>query len=260
MSRSRPFIIDDATKEDVLFPAGKARGLEPGSGYGTRAGYAGVAEPFPDSLLIPRSEWQARIQEIEERQLGLTSRCVRAGLDVKDQARTNYCWINSPTNCLEMLRVSQNQAPVILSPASGGAQIKNYRNVGGWGREALEWIVEHGLVPVDRWPANAIDRRYATAENKELARKYRVDEWWVLDSRDIDQVVSCLLRGHPVSGGFNWWGHQVTLSEAKWIDGDIAIEIWNSWGQSWGEDGLGVLQGNRMLPDDGCSPRTAIPS
>ena len=62
-------------------------------------------------------------------------------------------------------------------------------------------------------------------------------------------MVSLLLRGIPLAGGFNWWGHEVTLSDADWIDNEIAVIIRNSW-QGWGDFGFGVLQGSRMLADD----------
>lgn len=168
------------------------------------------------------------------------------------------CWINAPTFCVELIRAKQGQRHVELSPASAGAQIKNYWNVGGWGREGLEWIVKHGVAPVDLWPANAINRRYRTEQAVAEALKYRVDEWWVLPDRDLDAMVSCVLRGHPVSVGYNWWRHQVTATGILWVDGTVALEIGNSWGEAWGTMGYGMIQGNRMLPDDATAPRTAL--
>jgi hypothetical protein len=41
----------------------------------------------------------------------------------------------------------------------------------------------------------------------------------------------------------------VTLTDADWIDNEIAVIIRNSW-QGWGDFGFGVLQGSRMLADD----------
>ena len=167
------------------------------------------------------------------------------------------CWANAPVYATQVVRSQQNQGLVLLSPASVAAQIKNYKNVGGWGREALEWIVERGIVPVSQWPANAIDRRYATPANLALAMQYRVDEWTELKPRSLDQLVSLLLRRIPVPVGYSWWAHQVTAIDALWLDGEIAIRIRNSWG-NWGENGYGVLKGSRLLPDDAVAPRTAL--
>ena len=251
-------IINDSTPIQKLYsPEGQqfGRGLDL-SLKGTE-GYAGVAAPFPASLLIPRSEWQARIQERKERKATLREKIQGAGVQVKNQERTNYCWINAPTFCVEIVRLLQGQKHVVLSPASAGAQIKNYRNVGGWGKEGLEWIIAHGVAPVDLWPANAIDRKYATAETKAAALNYRIDEWWELEPRNIDQLVSCVLRNVPVAVGYNWWSHEVTMVDMDWIDGDIAGVIGNSWGD-WGDQGYGILQGSRLKPDDAVAPRTAL--
>lgn len=248
-------INDESPSHYHAEPRGMRRGLD--LSLRSADGYGDAAEPFPRELLVPRSEWQARIQEIEASKSRLSDLATLAGLPPKNQQQTNYCWINAPTYCTEMVRVVQNQPLVLLSPASAGAQIKNYQNVGGWGKEGLEWIIAHGLVPVDRWPANAIDRRYATAENKALALKYRVAEWWELTPGNVDEFISCLLRRIPIAVGYNWWSHEVSMIDPLWLDGDVAVRIRNSWGD-WGENGYGVLQGQRMLPDDAVAPRTAL--
>lgn len=252
------FVIDDATPASKLIVPGQERGLEMPP-RGSR-GYEGVAEPFPNNLLIPRSDWQGIIQEQKERKTRIIDVCDREGLKRKSQASTNYCWINAPTTGVEIARVMAGHPYVELSPASAGAQIKGFRNVGGWGKEALEWLIKYGATPVSMWPANAIDRRYLTAESKAAAMKYRGQEWWVLENRNLDQLVSCILRGISVSIGLNWWQHEIQGTFCEWIDNAIAIGIDNSWGLEWGTKGRGVLQGNRMYPDDAVALRTAIAS
>lgn len=245
---SRSLIINDETPHDLLFHPALGRGLVRASGY---AGAAGVV-PFPQELLIPESEWQARIQEILRTHTGTTDLCLQAGVKPKDQQRTLYCWANSPTWCVEAVRAMNGEPYVPLSPASVGGPITGYQNHGWYGRDAIAYLASNGAVPVAQWPANAINPQYNTAANRQLARRYRIQSWWALSS--FAEVVSCLLRRIPVSGGFNWWGHQISLTDAEWVDGALAIQFWNSWGVTWGTDGRGTLQGNRMVPNDAVAP------
>lgn len=252
------FIIHDTTPGHLEAPPqGMSKGLELGrrtTGFGAIPN----APAFPTDLIIPKNEWQDRIKEMEDTQTRISDLSIAAGLPCKDQNGTNYCWANAPTHCVEILRVVQNEQMVILSPASVAAPLTKFQNVGGWGQSALEYIVANGVCPVAYWPANAIQRSYYTDTNKTAAQDYKVTEWWELVPRNIDQLVSCLLRRIPVAIGLNWWSHEVTACDAVWLNGAIAIRIRNSWGMSWGSQGFSVLQGSKMLPDDAVAPRVAI--
>jgi hypothetical protein len=219
--------------------------------------YGAAADPFPPELLIPRSEWQSRIQEMEQTKTRLSDLIRLRNSPCKNQQSTNFCWFNSPTRCTEIVYLQQSGRTATLSPASGACHVTNFRNVGGWGRDALEWITEHGLNDVKDWPANAIDRRYDTPENRTKAMANRIVEWTELKPRNVDQLISMLLRRIPVACGFNWWGHEVTAVDPVWVDGAAVIRIENSWGMQWGANGMAILQGSKMLPDDACAPRTA---
>ncbi len=237
-----------------------SRGLQPRDLSHHPFGSMPFAESFPRELIIPRSEWPDRIAEMERTKSRISDICDQAGLPCKDQNGTNYCWINAPTHCVEIVRLVQGQPMVILSPASAGGPIKGFRNVGGWGTEGLEWIVENGVVPVDKWPANAIDRRYYTAENKEIARKYRIVEWWDIPTT-FDAMMSCLFRRIPVAIGLNWWSHEVTaVDPVKTGSNSFGARIRNSWGMNWEDRGYAVLSESKATPDDAVGPRSAIPT
>jgi hypothetical protein len=251
---------DDYAPEHEIFvtPDGLSRGLDLGlrSSFDDYA-YGDAAKPFPDSLLIPEGDWEGMIKEMEERKTRLSDLIEQAGLPCKDQAQTNYCWINAPAHCVEISRLKQGQKMVILSAASAGAKIKNFRNVGGWGKEGLEFIAENGLVPEEFWPKNAINRAYDTAQNWEFAQRYRVEKWLEIRPRNLKQLMSCLLRRIPIAVGYNWWGHEVTLVDPVWVNGAPGGRMRNSWTMDWPKPqakGYAVLQGSKLLPDDAVCP------
>jgi len=257
------FVIDDGTPERLLQePAGMSRGLEL-SERPEGFAYGGLADPFPDELLIPRSDWQGLIEEQEERGTDLAAVAARHRLGVKNQKSTNFCWAFGPVRALEYVRLRHgllgpDGRPFSLSPASVACPLNGYRNQGGWGRNALARLASHGAVPSDRWPDAAIDRRYATEENWRAALDYRTTEWWELEPGNLDQHISCLLRGYAVAVGLNYWRHEVCDRRARWLDGAIAVEFDNSWSEDWGHEGRGVRQGRRILADDAVSPRVAV--
>lgn len=257
-------IIDDNNYTDYLDPtvdgSSVRRGHKPRDYNKQPMGsLGGFARGF-DLRIIPRSDWPELIERKEREQSRLIDICDYAGLGVKNQKKIPYCWIFAPVHCLEIIRVVQNQDHVDLSPASVGAKIKNFRAVGGWGSEGLEYLVDHGCVPEEHWPATAIDRRYDTPENDLLRDRYRVTEWYELQPRNFDQLATCLLYGMPVAVGYNWWRHEVTAMDLVQVRGGFGIIIHNSWGPEWEDNGRGVLLESKATPDDAVSPRVAVAS
>lgn len=266
-------IIDDgnaaaiAPAQDVIVDGEvKTRGYVPRDWQAVPFGSMPEAEPL-GLPLIPRSEWDDRIEEIERTKSRLTDLCDGAGLTVLDQNGTNYCWINAPVHCVEILRVKQGEPLVRLSPASCGGPIKGYRNVGGWGTEGLAYIVEHGIVPQEMWPPNAINRQYDTPESREARKAYKVQEWWDVvdlgqrDRERFDRLATCLLLGIPVAIGLNWWRHEITAMDLVALGGgQYGVRINNSWGTRWETNGRSVLSESKATPDDAVAPRVSTPS
>jgi hypothetical protein len=251
-------IFDDSTPDNPVVPAGFSTGWKGAYRSGMTA--ADVSIPFPAELLIPEHEWQARIEEMEERKSRTSDLIDQAGVPVLNQQQTNFCWAFAPTMCLMITHAIQNQPLVVLSPASVACPITGFKNRGGYGGDSLEYIIEHGIVPASQWPQTAIDRKYLTEANKQAALLNRATEWWSLRPRNVQEQISCLLRRIPLSTGLNYWGHQVCDVDPVWVNGKIGVRFRNSWGSEWGQNGYGIRQGNKMPGDDMTCIRVAVAS
>ena len=248
-------VIGDETPVQSVCPSEFGRGLTP---QHRPDPFAGLAEPFPLPT-IPRGEWADRIEKQEKTRSRLIDLKRWRGFSSLNQQQTNYCWANGVVACLHYVRALMGLPHVALSPASVAAPIKNFANRGGWGSEALKYIIEHGVAPQTTWPANAIDRQYVEPSS-EVRKYYRVTEWWELRPRNLEQLVSCLLFRIPVAVGYNWWGHEVMAHDVVVLGRDyFGIIIDNSWGTNWGDAGHSVLKDSKMLPDEAVAPRVLLP-
>jgi hypothetical protein len=249
--------VMDSVQAAIAAMGGVSGGLElEGRGSADYA-YGAAAQPMPAELLIPDSDVQGLIAERQERGTGLYQIMRRKKLPAKNQKRTNYCWFFGPVQAVEIVRMLQNEEYVSLSPASGAAPLKGFRNVGGWGKDALEWLAKYGVCPSANWPDATIDRRYHTDENKALALNYRVTEWMELPRRSKRHWVSCVLRNTPVPAGYDEWRHEVVIVDAVWKNGRALPVIRNQW-EGYGDDNYAVLDGWAEEPDDQVAPRVVI--
>lgn len=168
------------------------------------------------------------------------------GIPIYDQNGTNYCWFNAVVKMLLYAQAKSGQAFTQLSAASGAAIIKNFRNNGGWGGEAIDFLKTRGVVPVEFWPNNAIDRRYDTPENDARRVKFKAIECMELEEGNLDQLRSVLCDGWLVAVGLSWWGHEVLITD---YDDDDTYLFDNSWGASWGDRGRGALTPKKAQGD-----------
>lgn len=226
-------------------------------------GSVSYAGPF-DIPLIPESEWQSRLDAQIAAKAQLSDVRNKMGpnggpIPSTDQNGRGYCWCHSGTSACLMVRALNNQPFVDLSAYMVGCIIKNYRDEGGWGLEGVKFLAENGIPDSKYWPQRSASRSNDTPEMRANAKLHRITEWMELGSRNKAQLVTCLLLGIPVVSDFNWWGHSVLTVDLVSLN-PFKTRIWNSWGDSWSENGMGVLEGSKALPDDMTAPRVLLGS
>lgn len=246
-------IVDHSTHSDITHQGEYGRGYEAPTGFGS------VASEFPQALMIPENDVPAMIQEIEERGMRQSERMINAQIPPKDQQQTNYCWGNAPAHAMEWHRMLQGQSYKALSAASVCAPINSFRNQGGSGTDALEYMSEFGINTEEEWPANAIDRRLYTAENKQKAMKNRATQWIRITTKA--QLTSYLLRLQGITSvGYPWWSHEVSCVEPIMLDGVVAYRDRNNWGKQFGYNGFFIVRGSRMNFDECIAPLLVTPN
>lgn len=216
--------------------------------------------------LIPRSEWSDRIKQMEATKSRLSDirMAGNAGQPIPslDQGQWGYCWAHSTTHAVMLLRALANAPYVPLSAFAVAATIKQGRNEGAWGALSLQFAVDRGIPAQSFWPQQNVSLRNGTAECWADAAKHKVSESWadladpVYDRNlSFDQVASLLLSRVPVIGDFNFWSHSVCLLDlVETSPGQFGVRIWNSWSDSWGDNGMGVLAGSKAIPDGATAP------
>lgn len=219
---------------------------------GALAPYASTSG-IPD---VPEHLWTDMIQQMETGKTRLSDLLLLKKIKSKDQNGTNYCWCNAVITALETLRCRMNLPFVQLSPASVAAQIKRYSNQGGWGGEALEFIIKYGVCPTSLWPDNYwSSNKYLNDTSVKAAAEHKVDAWFELDSRSFSQLMSCVLNRIPVPIGLNWWSHEICAMDGVVLGpNQYGIRIRNSWGDGYGSQGFSVLTRSKATPDDAVAP------
>lgn len=167
---------------------------------------------------------------------------------------SSNCWAHSGVSAAIMARAINNQPFVDLSAYMVACIIKDYRDEGGWGLEGVEFLAENGVPSSQFWPQQSVKRSNDTPAMRENAKLHRATEWMELDNRNMKaQLVTCLLLGIPVVTDFNWWSHSVCTIDLVSVS-PFKTRILNSWGD-WEENGTGILEGGKAVPDDAVALR-----
>lgn len=249
----------DPNNHAMIAPANHQRGLVPGE----RAAHPYGSTPHmgaPTIKKIPRSEWDDRLEEMDKTKSSLWHLMDSLNSPVKDQDGIPYCWAHGITRAIEVRVGSQRNQAVSLSATSIGCKIKNFRAQGGWGRDAIVYAAEHGIVPMELWPENELNRKYDTPEAWTAAGDFIVDEWDELEENDFDMEMSYAFERFPFGLGLDWWGHLICgMVPIGNGDGTYSLGIDNSWGKGWGDNGRGILKESKAR-GDACAPRVIVSS
>ena len=248
------FIINDTNAYmHVTPPVGQSMGCLPRDFLRFPVGYLKWAKPF-DLPLIPESEWQSRLDEQLAKKARLTDIRNVSGpnggpIPSLDQNGKGYCWAHSTVSAMRYARAAANQPFEDLSAYAIACIIKGFRDEGGWGSESVEFAATRGVPTSATWPQRSMSRSNDNPNTWAEAAKYKIEEWMDLDPSQMKaQLVTCLLLGIPVVSDFNWWSHSVCTVDLVSLN-PFRTRIQNSWGDSWSENGTGILEGSKAIPD-----------
>ncbi len=267
MSKDKPSIIDDSTSNDILYPKGFKTGYDPDQVE------KGWFQALPSEIkIIPRSDWDARIDDQEKYRSSLWHLRQTAAngsqMPTLDQNGQGYCWAYSTTRTVMYDRVRANLPYRRLSAHAVAWKVKGGKDQGGWCGLSAKYIRENGVPDVDHWKEKSMSSSNDTAETWANAAQHKITEDWVDLTRDLydqnlsfDQLATCLLMNIPCAVDFNWWGHSVCAIRLVRVEaGSYGIGIDNSWTDSWESNGYGILRGNKAIPDGAIATRVTVAS
>jgi len=196
---------------------------------------------------IPREKWPELIKEGQGTWL---HDLAKDKLPPHDQGGTKYCWAHGSVRAGEILRIFENQPPLILSAESVAVPLTGGRNRGGTSDEALHQLRNHGACVQEMWPLNDRDERNAQAGWELNGKLHRFIRW--ADVRGFDMQMTLALLRIPVPIGLGWWGHLVCQLDPVHFGGhDFGIGADNSWGSDFGDNGYFQLTERRGTADRG---------
>lgn len=211
------------------------------------------ASALPKSFkLVSRSEWPDRINEMEKDGSRISDMIVDAGIPTQNQEHLSFCWAYSCAAAVMVMRAQQGQPFVQLSPESIAGPVNGYRDGGNYLYKALSQVTSTGIASQAFVPHLAVSKSEFNPGWEQDAAQYKAEEFWDLGSADsqmFDRIMTCLFARFPVPVNYPFWGHSVLtcdpfMRKAGRNSGQYTFgnRIWNSWGNSWGANGFGIVE------------------
>ncbi len=165
---------------------------------------AEMFEPPTAMPLIPKSEWSARIKEMEEQQSRISDILLANGIPSMDQGSVGYCWGHSTVGCIQAVRAINNQPYIPLSAYMVCAIIKGGKDQGGWSGLSAKFIREVGVCSQSMWPQGDRNVNRDTPAVRANAALHQIDEEWCDLTRSVyeqsltfEQLMTCLMSRTP---------------------------------------------------------------
>jgi len=246
------FVISDQTHIDVILNNGGPCGCLP------RREPVG-ALPFAQVKPVDLIKWEEipdRIADQERNKSSLYHVWKDSKIGVLNQNPLLYCWTFSSVEALMLERELQGLPYIPLSPSSVGAPVVNYTNQGYYIESALKQMVDVGASSTDYVPVTTTQRQNFKQGWKESASCNKVTMWQDVGN-DAQTQMTMLLTGRPLVTAHNWWAHAIlhlrVLDRYPKMAANNPMrygrQFLNSWGTSYGDGGLGILEGQRAIAD-----------
>ncbi len=246
--------------EDIQPSAEHGRGYESRDYQAHPLGAGDFCSQYAGPKIDP-AEFKERIEEKTAKKQWVTDLCDKLGSRVKNQQRTNYCWIYAPTRGLEVAYITQQGLVLDLSAAHPGSIIQGGRNAGGSGITAVKFMAKYGVPTVKYW-ANAKVSNSARDDAAAVAdaARHKIESYTDMDPRDHDAITSMVLSDRGVTVGVPSMTHEMLITFCVWENGRVIHGVDNSWNYTWGNNGRGLLTGRAANYDEAGSIETVTPA
>lgn len=207
--------------------------------------------------VIPRSEWSARLKEMQERKLLISQ---MQNWDPDDQDGYPICWAAGTCAAFSTARVLQGNKYVRISGMSVAVPISGGHS-GGYEGDAVEYLTKTGGASVDVWPYDD-PGRYDSKPEVQASRQLHL----ALESYEcsnFDEFATAWLLRFPCTVSWNFWSHVTMGCDLVEVEpGSWGVRIRNNWGDweaknEFGFSGYSVLREN-LGPSDGFAFRQVL--